>query len=324
MDPPSGTAADSGQGSPGNQFQISGGRLPILRGLTRDQTVFMNPNIAAWLPSAEALGQADDIFLTQLQEPDLEPLTSWLTTEPARASADRDVFEDAVFDISRLLEEYRYETGVAAAYSIGLKTELDTLADEQLSGPASMGIPSSVRALLAPYTAHLPLPSRLFTYPAEPISGFRLLGGWWAGQLYDTALVRGCAALDRLATALYCVEGLKVDREWMPAFKPRHLKRITAWNGASDWDALLTLLNDPFFALAKKYRDGFIHQRRGPIQLHGDYVVAGDGSTTIGTTPEIHEAIVVGYYNLILLPACSLVGKLIQTPIPDANPSGAA
>lgn len=127
-----------------------------------------------------ALGQADDIFLKQLEEPDLGPLTSWLMTLSAQSSADRDVFEDAVFDISLRLEEYRYETGMAAAYSIGLKAEL---AEKQFSGPTSIGIPSSVRALLAPYIAHLPLPRRLFTDPADPISGFRLLGGWWAGAV---------------------------------------------------------------------------------------------------------------------------------------------
>jgi hypothetical protein len=279
-----------------------------------------------WLPSEEALSQADDLYLTHLETPDLAPLSAWLTTNLSPNPADKDVYEDAVFDISRLLEEYRYQAGVAAAFAIGLKAELADLSEEQLNGPVGMGIPAGVRALLAPYTAFLPLPSQLFLKPEQPISGFRLLGGWWAAQLYDSALIRGSAALDRLAAILYCVQGLEINREWMPAFKLKHLKRITAWPDDPNWKALLALLENPVFTLAKRYRDGFIHQSQEPMVLHGDHVIvrdaAGGGLETVrGITPEMHEAIVLGYFNLIVVVACDLVGKLVATPMAPAAAS---
>jgi len=280
----------------------------------------MDSDAHGWLPSEEALSQADDIYLTHLQTPDLAPLSEWLTADPSPNPVDKDVYEDAVFDISRLIEEYRYEAGVAAAFAIGLDAELEALSEEQLRGPVAMSIPKGVRALLAPYSTFLPLPSQLFLNPKEQISGFRLLGGWWAAQLYDSALVRGSAALDRLATILYCAQGLAINREYMPAFKLAHLKRITKWYSDPNWAALLALLDHPVFTLAKRYRDGFIHQTRAPMALHGDHSVVRDASgggheVIRGTTPEMHEGIVLAYFNLILVVACDLVGKLISTEL---------
>lgn len=284
----------------------------------------MNRDRAGWLPSDEALSQADEIYLKHLDTPDLAPLSEWLTIDPSPNPVDKDVYEGAVFDISRLIEEYRYEAGVAAAFSIGLSAELAALSDTRLNGPAATGIPAGVRALLVPYTSFLPLPSQLFLKPDQSISGFRLLGGWWAAQLYDSALIRGSAALDRLAAILYCVQELEIKRDWMPAFKLKHLSRVTGWKGDPNWEALIALLENPVFSLAKSHRDGFIHQSRAPMALHGDHVIVrefpgGDRELIQGTTPEMHEAIVLGFFNLIVVVACDLVGKLISTPMGPAR-----
>jgi hypothetical protein len=56
------------------------------------------------------------------------------------------------------------------------------------------------------------------------------------------------------------------------------------------------------------------------MALHGDHVIVrdlpGGGQDFVhGTTPEMSEAIVLGYFNLIAVVACDLVGKLIATPM---------
>jgi hypothetical protein len=70
------------------------------------------------------------------------------------------------------------------------------------------------------------------------------------------------------------------------------------------------------FTLVKRYRDGFVHQRRTPVQLHGEHATAtfpsASQTTTKGISAELHLAMALGFYDLILRPSCELVGTLIH------------
>jgi len=129
------------------------------------------------------------------------------------------------------------------------------------------------------------------------------------------------SALDRLAILMFCADQQPIARNKygdlvLPAFRKSWLQRITRWDDQPAWPKILDVLDHPVFALVKRYRDGFVHQRRTPTQLHGEHATATFPSpsqiTTNGISAELHLAMVLGFYNLVLRPSCDLVGTLIQ------------
>jgi hypothetical protein len=270
-----------------------------------------------WTPRSAALGQGDGVFLQYLNEPRLEAFTNWISHPSAVSETNREIFDYTLYDLSKLIDELRFEAGVGAVFKAALADELTTLGDEQHEGPVAMGIPIRARALLTAYHAPLPLPSELFKDAAQPMAGFRVLGGWWAGQLFDSAMLRGSAALDRLSTILHCADGRVVDPKWMPGFNVRHLSRLHKWDGLAEWDQLLGLINSPWYDLTHNYRRGFVHERRQPSALHGDHseiITAPNGQQIAGETysPDNHEALVLGFYNEVVLQAVDLTGALLS------------
>ena len=141
------------------------------------------------------------------------------------------------------------------------------------------------------------------------------MGGWWAAQLYDSAILRGRAILDRLMTLLYCVDNQKIDPKWSPSFSEKNLLRLVSWSEAPEMHALHALTNNEVFALAKEYRDGLVHQERLASELHGDHLIGrtSDGESWIeqGIPSETQLTLVVEYYRQILVPAIHSTQSLI-------------
>lgn len=284
----------------------------------------------AWLPSESVLERADDIYQDDLPTLDLEPLASWLTTALGRSTGDseqREVYADALFDLQRLGEEFRFGTSVGAIYLLGLQEEIKATKESASEVAGGVAVPTAALALLSPYMRPNPSPERLITHPEQTIGGQRVLGGWWAAQLLDSAVIRGLACLDRLVILLHCAAGAPLRRERqtrelrLPAFRKTYLEALAHAFDGREWEELRRLLDHPIFKLVKRYRDGFVHQRRLSMELHGEYPDATDlaaGRTRV-LSPDNHLALVLAFYDLVLAPSCVLAGVLVQS-LETSNP----
>ena len=282
--------------------------------------------IRGWLPTDEASDLATEIFLNDLPSLPIEPLSSRLTSDlrSEENSEQRDFYADAIHDFARLIDEVRFETSVAAAFISSLKEILFKEVDEEdLS--RTVGVPREVLALLAPYVAQNWLPTDLFSRPEMEISGSRILGGWFAGQLLDSALIRSISALDRIAILLWCAAPLPIERDRfgelrLPAFRKGYLNRMAPhYSSRAEWTPLANLVDHDFMGLVKPYRDGFVHRRRTPMQLHGEHVTVVDLHTDNprkipGFDPNHHLGMVLGFYDTVLKPATELAGALVTAP----------
>lgn len=296
------------------------GKLAMHRSesMRQDQLMYEDEPTEAWMPNADSQVFAARVFREDLEPPNLDSLRNWIV----RGGMDDDransaLYDDALYDLTKLLEEFRYEAAVACLYSTGLREEIGLLASEQHEGLNALGLPVKVRALLSGYAA-TPSPIDLFRQPAEGIPGLRILGGWWAAQLYDSALLRGMSVLDRLMTLLYCVDGQIINSKSMPSFRAGSMRGLLRWAERDEWIVLRELLGNPIFESVKSYRDGLVHRRREPMELHGDHVVGGwndDGTNTLrrGGAADMHLVLVLDFYKLIMLPAFACVSALIDT-----------
>jgi hypothetical protein len=276
-----------------------------------------------WTPSAKVTEAADRAY-REHQPVDLDPLTDWYGRQLREAAADPDpaldLFAGALYDLSLLTEEIRYHIGVGALYLLGLQAEIESA---QPTGEfAHMGFPVSALALLAPYVLPTPPPSALLTAPGLDIAGHRVLGGWWAGQVIDSALIRCMSAMDRLAVLLFTATGRvpppnRAGEVKMPAYRKSWLDEIDAWAAKPEWKELRDLLDHPVFQFIKGYRDGFIHDRRSPSRLNGNHLVAASvgAAGTAGIPADLHLAMARGFLETVLRPATSSVGALLQTSI---------
>jgi hypothetical protein len=93
----------------------------------------------------------------------------------------------------------------------------------------------------------------------------------------------------------------------------------------TQWAKLTALRDHEIFKLVKRYRDGFVHQRRISMELHGEYPDARH--TAAGRirvlSPDQHLALVIAFHKLVLTPACVLAADLITSPATDPG-AGAA
>ena len=93
------------------------------------------------------------------------------------------------------------------------------------------------------------------THPNQSIAGHRVLGGWWAAQHFDSALIRGLACLDRLAILLHCAAGKPFDRDRqtkelrLPAFRTNYLQALADAYDPTRGDKLTALLDHEIFKL---------------------------------------------------------------------------
>lgn len=111
-----------------------------------------------------------------------------------------------LFDLSQLAEEFRFLTSAGALYSLGLQEQVAAAIPDVTAPGADIAVPVVVCALLAGYMRPMPPPSVLLHDPGQSIAGHRVLGGWWAARLFDSALIRGMPAFDRLAVLLFCAD----------------------------------------------------------------------------------------------------------------------
>jgi hypothetical protein len=173
-------------------------------------------------------------------------------------------------------------------------------------------------ALLQRYMREPPSPSRLFENPYYEISGDRVLGDWFAGQLLDSALFRSIAACDRLVILLWIRAGepsrrRRDGRSLHPAFTRHFLRYLRKYyEDQRAWPLLYETVEGSLFGLAKELRDGFTHSRRLASELHGEPVVAYSGQGPArGLEADEHRALVLAFYNEILGPSIEHVGTLL-------------
>lgn len=278
------------------------------------------------MPDGFAQSEALKIYLEEMPLIDFSGLTAGVSrTRDAKPM--NHLYDEALVDFARLLEEYRFEVAVGAAYAIGLREELHGLKDRQSELPYSLGLVPKAAALLTPYAAGPRNPMDIFIRPGDQTTYFRILGGWWAAQLFDSAILRGLSTLDRVAGMLFVHSGTAFNPERMPVFRSKELAKIKRWRGDEAWEALRALTQDPIFTLTQNYRDGFVHRQRFASHLHGEFTrlaTGADGSlaSSAGIDPDTHLAIALAFYNQILAAAVAHAGKLIsseRTSEPSAN-----
>jgi hypothetical protein len=280
----------------------------------------------AWQPNSETRAVARDYFTEVFAPPNLDQLVQGVATGPEHDdSAVGLIYDEALVDLIRLLEEVRFSVSVAAMYAHGARDKLRPMRESHHEWPHSVGLSPKVRALLATYTQNTHPPDELIFDPSALLGGARLLGGWWAGQLVDSAVVRGISALDRVAILVSCAAG-RIDPRRMPAFRSRELGRLSgAFGSDGEWETLLGLTENEVFLFVKDARDGHVHRRRLPTELHGDFVtsgrdIAGRSVSTVGMDPDLQLAVATALFRDVIVPAISSAGALIarrSTPLDE-------
>jgi len=219
-----------------------------------------------WEPDATAQQMLETLMNVELHEPDLEAIVSWISANSVTLPSPHRHFErfaETVVELQRLVEEFRFEVGVGAMYAYGVRAELADLHKRQITGIHAVGMPRAAIALLAPYAGNTPSPIALLANPTSAMLGNRVLGGWWAAQQLDSALIRGIASLDRLAILLYCGADRDIG-EKAPAFRLWSLRQLTSWEDRVEWRELLELVDSEFFKWVNDFvRNGFVHRWSG-------------------------------------------------------------
>jgi hypothetical protein len=243
----------------------------------------------------------------------------------------REVYSDALFDLSRLLEEIRFEISWASLLLTDwlirdARGEVERLPQDRMQTPFS----AELLAALAPYALTPPSPTTLLTNPHQAIGGLRHLSRWAGAQLLDSALLREVSALDRVATMLHLRATHTIPRARdgsmrLPGFTAGGLagtKKL--WGQREAWGPLYELLEDPLYDVVRRYRNGNVHSRRWPAELHGEsqlaYWDAGRGPTTEmvherhedGLPAQHHQALLLATWDHILKPAIAHGGSLLN------------
>ena len=239
---------------------------------------------------------------------------------------------NAYIDFFRLVEEIRFETGLAYL----LLEDYDRKAARgdapaRRKSELPFPLPAESIALLLKFYREAPSPADLFTDPYSEMTGSRLLGDWFAGQVLDSVLVREVAACDRLATMLWTrveqpIRTSKAGREFFPTFRRETLKELAPhYEQAPAWPDLLELTSHKLFAFAKDLRDDFTHARRVASALHGEQFTTffRDDTVSVGVDANEHLAIALALYGEILRPAVRLTGELLTTKAKPPPPGGA-
>lgn len=276
-----------------------------------------NPREEAWVPDQETLDLARDFFDRSFLPPDLEPLIQGITTGPeAEADPTTTIYDETLVDLVRLLEEFRFGASVGAMYARGVRDQIRPLRESHKQWPNNVGMSPKVLALLASHSQNTLPPDRLLVDPAATLGGHRVLGGWWAAQLLDSAIIRGISILDRVAILLACIAH-RIDQRRMPAFRVIQLEALSPEFGSdSEWQTLLELARGDLFQFVKGVRDGHVHRMRLPAELHGAFVTSGtdaDGrhESTLGIDPDLQWALATALFRDVICPALEAAGAMI-------------
>lgn len=276
-----------------------------------------------------------DVYYDQLRTIDLSEFSSGVLLEPGQspvlASRDeRELYADVLFDLSRLLEEVRFETAWAALHLVEWRVARDAGHVEPM--PTShIGLPVSAEIVagLTAYAQPPPAPTELFGDPHRKVAGRRYLSRWVGAQLLDSALLRVLSSLDRVATLLHLRAGLGIPTHKdgtyrLPTFGSGANKAVEPVYGEHDaWPSYSALTTNELYKLIKRFRNGAIHHRRWPSELHGEvellYRDAGSGQR--GPAPERrykgleaqeHLALPIASWHEVLTPAVLHGARLLS------------
>jgi hypothetical protein len=101
----------------------------------------------------------------------------------------------------------------------------------------------------------------------------------------------------------------------------------------SAWSKFRAILDHPVYELIKRFRDGMVHHRRWPSELHGEsqvsywdaggLAVSGGGPKWIyqGLRAQDHVALLVATWNEVIGPTVELGGRLLSSASDDAGTS---
>jgi hypothetical protein len=195
-------------------------------------------------------------------------------------------------------------------------------------------MPVEAMAALLPFAQPPPPPSVLVRDPHRRISGHRHLSRWIGAQLLDSAALRSLAVLDRVITLLHLRAGLALPTRkdgtiQYPGFSLAVMKGLRPhFEGHTAWSDFEGLLQDEYYKLIKRFRDGAVHQRRWPAELHGEpdasYWGLGSGQEGEGPAPErrvggldaqSHHALLLATWDQVISRAISLGSQLLEHSI---------
>lgn len=290
-----------------------------------------------WEFAQEALAASDEIYYEKLTPISFEAFTDGILrpagADPLIASRNgRETYADLLLDLTRLVEEVRFQIALATLLPVDWRVTRDRGAVEPLPQvPFGAVIPNQIMAALANYVRLPPPPSQLLSTPHQIVSANRHLSRWTAAQSLDSAMLRLLAALDRIAGLLFIRTGKEIPKKKdgtlrLPGFNRDTMMELRgAFAHHQDWPAFRQLLQHPIFKVAKRYRDGTIHHRRWPSELHGEselaYWDAGSANAATREPEERHEGLsaqdhlglLLAAWDLVLQPTALLGGSLMRS-----------
>lgn len=279
--------------------------------------------VVPWEPNEGVLDHSERIMAALTLIP-TEDFAKWLSVNlqdhQTPTSLHLSVFSDALKDFSQFIEEIRFEIGLADIYLVSVVDEVNAMFKE--NSATSVQMSREVMALISPYMASTPTPKNLFENPKMSITKFRILGGWYAAQLLDSALLRCISALDRISIMLWCVAGMEFPKYRsgdlkLPSFRLDTLNKLSQVFDKFDiWPSLLDIVDDEILRIALPHRNGYVHSRRPPMLLHGEFSavtdVGGQRRSVESIDAKEHMAQVLAFYLHILTPAASASQLLVR------------
>ena len=288
-----------------------------------------------WSLSEHATKTADEVYYQHLEAISISAYGDGVLTEPGDQPlvadrADRELYADSLFDLHRLLEEIRFEIAFATMLTADYRAR-HPIDKQPTTAPDEIDITLSIE-LLAVLSTEAPLPpspSQLTTALHREILGHRHLSRWLAAQLLDSAILRCLSSLDRVATMLHVRAGMPIDKgadgsPRTPSFSIAELRAMrSAYEGHPSWPALRDIPRHDMYKFIKRYRDGTVHHRRWPSELHGEATLSywdAGASTDEGYAPERryeglsaqnHIGLTLATWNHVLRPAVEAGGMLV-------------
>lgn len=289
-----------------------------------------------WSLDTEALDSADSVYL-DFGQLDLTTYSEGLiSAEPGHAPLlpsreERETYSDALHDLHRLLEEIPFQVGFAVMLLVDFRVRRDRneiTVEDRPQRPTMMS--AELTAAIANYMRPPPPPSRLTSDLHCTMAGHRQLSRWLAAQLLDSATLRSLSCLDRVATMLHLRAGLAIrkqadGRPRLPSFNRPELRTLESYyESGSAWKPFEGVLDNPIYGLIKQVRDGTVHQRRWPSELHGEpWIAYWDAGAQLGPTrgplrvdegltAADHVALLRGTWAEVVRPVVELGGRLLR------------
>jgi hypothetical protein len=118
-------------------------------------------------------------------------------------------------------------------------------------------------------------PSTLAADRHRHVGGGQTVGSWFAGLMFDTALLKCHGLLDRLTVALWCraelpISQTKAGELRYPTFNKETMKGLCpAYGHDPDWSKFLGLIDPPTAQELNRYRHTATHKRRAGSAFNG-------------------------------------------------------